>query len=54
MSSHSYALESHVVFPETNAPHPTREQLLAEQEAADKRRRRAAKARHITQRRSRE
>lgn len=50
----SYVHPSHVEMRETAAPHPTRDQILAEQDAADRRRRRAELARHITRRRSRE
>lgn len=40
-----YAHESHVELAETAAPHPTREELLAQQRLDDRRRARAAQAR---------
>lgn len=43
-----YAHESHVEMAETNGARPTREEILAEQAAAERRRQRATRARNTT------
>lgn len=43
--THQYAHPSHVEIAETAGPHRTREQILAEQAARERRRQRAAEAR---------
>lgn len=48
-----YVHPSHVELRETAAPHPTRDELLAQQSAIDRRRQRAAKARLAARRRNR-
>ena len=45
MTGRSYVHPSHVEYAETAAPHPTRDQLRAEQELAERRRERAIRAR---------